>query len=79
MKAKIENNTVIDLYDIVARIDDSVWVTCDENVKVGWIYDGQKFSAPTPELVERKINALWDSIVNDDNTQLNALKLELGE
>ena len=51
MKALILNNQVIDVNEKeTPAVPDCKWVDCDDKVKIGWGYDGSKFTDPVVEL-----------------------------
>ena len=72
MKALIQNEIVVQIenesFEVSAPL---VWIDCDENVQVGWTYDGATFSAPlgpTIEQVRERRNVL---LALSDWTQVN--------
>jgi hypothetical protein len=88
MNALILNNVVIQLADSIFPVYSAMqWAVCDNTVQVGYIYSNGQFSAPivtnntytgvTP-MTDQQTAALWNSIANNDNTTLNALKLQIG-
>ena len=82
MKARILNNKVIEIFQNMPLSDGSFWVDCPDNAAFGWDYNGEICSAPSDSddlltLFERKINALWESIANNNQTTLLALKAEM--
>ena len=51
MKALILNNQVIDVNEKETPAAPACkWVDCDDKVKIGWNYDGSKFTDPAVEL-----------------------------
>lgn len=85
MKALVKENMVVQVDDKEFPVHpDLQWVNCDETVKPGCRYENGVFTPCTPQAIEviplshLKMEALWDSIANNDNTKLNALKAQMG-
>ena len=58
MKALILNGVVADLHETGFEVHSSMsWVDCDDNVAVGWTYDGKTFKTNEITLTaEQKLN-----------------------
>ena len=86
MKALIKDNLVVQIGPKAFPIHPELtWVDCDDNCRAGWSYIDLVLSPPPviiePAIVkselELKIEALWDSLANQDDTKLNELKARL--
>lgn len=60
MKALILDGKVVDVQETEFEVHSSMsWVDCDDNVAVGWTYDGKDFKTDVVELTsDEKLNKL---------------------
>lgn len=86
MKALILDGIVRDVVETEFVVNEAfIWVECDANVQPGYSYANGIFSAPAPiiqaplPICDRKLDALWNAVANNDLTKMTALKIELGE
>ena len=79
-KALILNNKVVDVCDATFDVHSSMtWVDCEDTIKIGYSYDGSKFTSNEPTTEElatmRAEHEAYIATKNSGNNKLLALGL----